>query len=186
MCELCGAPTLWPVARCRECTGRRLAFESARAAVAYSGPVKPLVAAWKEHGLRRASHLAAALVVGAVPRPSADAIAFVPPDVDRVLRRGTHPAEQLARALADRWELPLSPLLRRRTGATRARQAALSRERRLQNVRNAFVADRAPARVVLVDDVYTTGATVASAAAALRRAGAGEIEVVTFARTVRG
>lgn len=154
--------------------------------MAYAGPVRPLVAAWKEHGLRRASHLAAELVVGAVPRPSAAAIAYVPPDLDRLLRRGSHPAQELARALSARWQLELMPLLRRRKEATRTRQAGLSRDRRAQNVRNAFVASTAPSSVVLVDDVYTTGATVAAAATALRRAGATRIEVVTFARTVRG
>jgi predicted amidophosphoribosyltransferase len=185
-CDLCGAPTLWPVARCRECSGRKLAFTTARAAVAYTGPVRPLVAAWKERGLRRAAHLAAELVIGNVSRPSVEAIAYVPSDPDRVLRRGAHPAEQLARALSTRWELELVRVLERRRGATRTRQAGLSRELRMQNVRNAFVArGTLPLSLALVDDVYTTGATVGAAAAALRRAGVDRIEVVTFARTVR-
>jgi predicted amidophosphoribosyltransferase len=66
------------------------------------------------------------------------------------------------------------------------RQASLARDERLRNARGAFVAVAAPARhVVLVDDVYTTGATVAAAASALRRAGTETVEVVTFARTTR-
>ena len=48
LCARCGAPTAWPVARCLECAGRRLAFASARAAVAYEGPARPLVAGWKD------------------------------------------------------------------------------------------------------------------------------------------
>jgi predicted amidophosphoribosyltransferase len=53
-------------------------------------------------------------------------------------------------------------------------------------VRQAFAASgTAPDRVVLVDDVYTTGATATAAAAALRQAGASRVEVVTFARAVR-
>jgi hypothetical protein len=58
-CERCGAPTAWPVRRCRECSGRRLAFASARAAVAYESSVPAVVAAWKERGLRRLAELAA-------------------------------------------------------------------------------------------------------------------------------
>ena len=53
-------------------------------------------------------------------------------------------------------------------------------------MRGAFLATRSPPAVVLVDDVYTTGATANAAASALRRAGARRVEVVTFARAVRG
>src|SRR5207249_373389 len=80
LCARCGAPTAWPVARCGECTGRRLAFTQARAAVAYDDAVRTLVAAWKERGLRRLASLAAELVTETVPRPSVSAVAFVPPD----------------------------------------------------------------------------------------------------------
>jgi predicted amidophosphoribosyltransferase len=56
---------------------------------------------------------------------------------------------------------------------------------RRHNVAGAFVATGAPEHVVLVDDVYTSGATVHAAATALRRAGAREVDVVTFARAIR-
>jgi predicted amidophosphoribosyltransferase len=145
------------------------------------------VRAWKEHGLRRAAPWAADLVALRVPRPAADVIAYIPPDPARTLRRGRHPAEQLAVELARRWELPVEPLLVRTARGAGSRQAVLSRGDRLTNVRGVFVAPTACAgrRVVLVDDVYTTGATAAAAASELRRAGAASIEVVTFARTVR-
>jgi predicted amidophosphoribosyltransferase len=174
------------VARCRECSGRRLAFASARAAVLYSGPARPLVAAWKEHGLRRAAALAAELVVDALPPPAADVITYIPPDPDRLLRRGHHPARELARLLGGAWALDHATLLCVPTGSPRRRQAGLTRLDRLNNTRTAFRATaRSPGRVLLVDDVYTTGATVAAGAAALRRAGASVVEVVTFARTPR-
>src|SRR4051794_17104658 len=62
LCERCGAPTAWPVRRCAECAGRRVAFASARAAVAYDERVRRVVAGWKEHGLRRLAATAADVV----------------------------------------------------------------------------------------------------------------------------
>ena len=184
LCARCGAPTAWPVERCRECTGRRLAFASARAAVEYDAAVKALVSAWKERGLRRLAEVAAALVEETVPRPEAAALAFIPPDGDRSVKRGHHPAERLARELGKRWGLPVVPLLARTR--TLPAQRGLSLLERRRNVRNAFRATRKPpSTVVLVDDVYTTGSTVGAAASALRKAGARRVSVVTFARAVR-
>jgi predicted amidophosphoribosyltransferase len=186
LCDRCGAPTVWPVARCRECTGRRLGFVSARAAVAYTGAARAVMAAWKEHGLRRAGQMAAGLVTAQVARPAADVITYIPADQDRLLRRGHHPAELLGGLLAQAWHLDAAELLRRTDGTSGGRQTGLSRPDRLRNARGAFVAlTRVPPRVLLVDDVYTTGATAAAAATALRHAGARRVEVVTFARTVR-
>ena len=184
-CARCGAPTAWPVERCSECSGRRLAFDSARAAVPYAAPARALVRAWKEHGLRRVATLAAELVSERVPRPAADVITYIPPDGDRSLKRGHQPARALADALGEQWALPVASLLVRVRPV--ARQTGLSRTERRRNVRGAFRAARAavPACIVLVDDVYTTGATADAAAKALRRAGAVRVDVVTFARALR-
>ena len=130
--------------------------------------------------------MAAELVVERVEAPAADVITYIPPDPARLLVRGHHPAEQLARELADRWCLEPVPLLVRRGCRATRRQTGLPRAERLQNARGAFVAvAEAPKHVLLVDDVYTTGATVSAAASALRKVGAREVDVVTFARTVR-
>ena len=59
MCARCGAPTAWAVSRCSECAGRRISFATARAAVAYDRHTRPLVAAWKERGLRCLTGIAA-------------------------------------------------------------------------------------------------------------------------------
>jgi len=184
-CARCGAPTAWPVGRCAECSGRTLAFDSALAAAPYTAPARALVRAWKERGLRRVATLAAELVVERVPRPAADVITYIPADDDRSVKRGHHPARALAEALGERWGLPVASLLGRARPV--ARQTGLSRTSRRRNVRGAFRAGSAPVPpcVVLVDDVYTTGATADAAASALRRAGAARVEVVTFARALR-
>jgi len=183
LCARCGAPTAWPVARCRECAGRRLAFASARAALPYDEDVRPLVRAWQEQGQRGLAEDAAAIVAEHVLRPAAALVTFVPPDPARRLRRGYHPAQRLAQALARRWELPCEPRLTR-AGPSR-RQRGLSLAERRRNVRAAFRSAPARGTVVLVDDVYTSGATANAAAATLRAAGAGRVEVVTFARAIR-
>ena len=184
LCDRCGAPTAWPVSRCRECSGRRLAFAHARAAVAYEGAVRALVAAWKERGLRGLAAVAAGLVAEVVRPPDATAITFAPPDGERAARRGHHPPARLAAQLAGVWELPVERLLTRTREVQRQRGLSLAARRR--NVSGAFApVGRSPPTVVLIDDVYTTGATVHAAASALRRGGARWVAVVTFARAVR-
>ncbi|MEX2464324.1 MAG: hypothetical protein WD428_00455, partial [Gaiellaceae bacterium] len=112
------------------------------------------------------------------------ALTFVPGDRERTLWRGANTAEALADSLGPLWEMPVLPLLER-AGRT-PRQRGLARGARRANVRKAFsAATAAPAGVAVIDDVYTTGATVSAAATELRRAGAREIHVVTFARAVR-
>jgi ComF family protein len=156
----------------------------ARAAVAYDGPVRQVVAAWKERGLRRLARWAAAIMAEAVSRPDVSCLVHIPGDSDRRLQRGHHAAERLARELAAAWGLPFEPLLGRPPGSRR--QRGLSRPERRRNVTDAFSTTApVPAQVCLVDDVYTTGATVNAAASTLRKAGARRVEVVTFARAIR-
>lgn len=184
-CSFCGAPTVWPVERCRECAGRRLAFASARGAVAYSGPARAFVRGWKEHGLRRLAPVAADLVAAVFDPVTADVITYIPPDPARQLRRAEHPARALARELGRRWGVPFAATLRRTRGSTR--QASLPIAERRRNVAGAFAAVGAvPAHVLLVDDVYTTGATAGEAARALLRGGARRVDVLAFARAIRG
>ena len=150
----------------------------------YAGPARALVHAWKERGVRRASGLAAELILSHAEAPTVDAVTAVPADGERLLRRGHHPAERLARELARRWDLPASRLLVRTRASSR--QTGLRLVERRRNVVGAFAAKGVvPERVLLVDDVYTTGATVSAAADALLAGGARTVRVLTFARTVR-
>lgn len=188
-CLRCGAPGAWPVRACAECSGRRLDFTSARAAVVYAGLTRSLVRAWKEHGRRDLTTVIAEIMLAQLARPPTDAVlTAVPADGERRLRRGHVPPASLARALARGWSVQHADLvLRGQTRACGARNAGLSRVERERNVRGLFVAEAVPRDgcVVLVDDVYTTGATAAACARALRRGGAGVVHVVTFARSVR-
>jgi predicted amidophosphoribosyltransferase len=139
---------------------------------------------WKDRALRLLTPLAAELVVARLERPAADVITYIPPDPVRQLRRTEHPAQALAGELARRWAIPPGAALRR-TRATE-QQASLTLAGRRGNLRDAFdVHGAARGRVLLIDDVYTSGSTVHAAASALRRAGAARVDVVTFARAIR-
>ena len=87
LCERCGTPTAWPVRRCRDCAGRRLAFASARGAVHYDDAVRAFIAGWKERALRRLAVAAVSVVIEVVPSPAVEVVTFVPPDPDRGLER---------------------------------------------------------------------------------------------------
>ena len=183
-CERCGAPGSWPVRRCAECSGRRLAFASVRAALVYEDGARAFVSSWKERGRRDLTAIAADLVVAAVPRPAGDVISFVPGDRDRGLARGHIPAAALASELSVAWSIPLAALLTRQGNVRRQRD--LPRAERRSNVARAFSArGTSPGRVCLVDDVYTTGSTATACATALRRTGAGRVDVICLARAVR-
>src|SRR6266550_6186727 len=182
LCARCGAPTAWPVERCRECAGRRLGFASARAAVGYDAAARRLVHAWKERGLRRLAAEAAQLVAERLPPPEVEALTFVPAERWRRLERGHNPAERLALELAAHWELPCLSLLERTRGGRQRGSSATER----RTVRGAFRArSAAPRTVAVIDDVYTTGATAAAVASALRAAGARRVEAIAFARALR-
>ena len=145
--------------------------------------MRSFVAAWKERELRRLAAAAVTVVLEVVPTAAAEAVTFVPPDPDRGLKRGHHPPRNLAAALAREWGVPLVSAVRRRAAK---RQRGLSRAERRRNVAGVFAArGEVPPSLVLVDDVFTSGATANAAASALRKAGARRVEVVTFARVVR-
>ncbi len=150
----------------------------------YDASARTLVRVWKEHGRRRLAAEAAGLVAEVVARPEVDALTFVPGDPERALERGRIAPAALAEALGAAWDLPAGELLERTRSLKRQRGLGLAERRR--NVRGSVVASgEVPRRVCVIDDVYTSGATLNECASALRRAGARHVEVMTLARAVR-
>jgi predicted amidophosphoribosyltransferase len=179
---------------CRECAGRDLAFVAASAAFCYDGPARALVTACKFRALRsltddmagRAAPAFAAALTGA----GGDVVVTsVPAHRGHQLDRGFDLAEGFARRLARDAGLTYAPLLRRvRHGA---RQSGLDRASRAANVHRAFAlreenfgVRKKLKRVIIVDDVYTTGETLNQCAEALAQANPDPL-AFTFARTVR-
>ncbi|MGE0080717.1 MAG: ComF family protein [Thiohalomonadaceae bacterium] len=185
-CERCGEPL--PVAGvCGHCLREPPPFDRTRAAFRYASPLSELVLRLKFQG---ALHLALLLgellagrLVAADPRP--DLIVPVPLHPARLASRGYNQALELGRPLARALGVPLAHDLCRRVRDTAA-QSSLDPEGRRRNVRGAFaVYGPVPARVAILDDVITTGATLAELARVLRRAGARHVEAWALARTGR-
>jgi ComF family protein len=182
-CEKCGKPERLPVPRCGDCREREVAFDRARAAASYEGPAREALKAFKLGGERRiARTLARWMVPAALSLGGAGVVTWVPSTRRSDAARGFTPAEELARPLARALGVPARRLLTK-TRETKD-QAALSRRERRDNQRDAFAVNaRPPERVLLVDDIMTTGATADSCAAALKAGGARRVCVITFART---
>lgn len=198
-CDRCGQPEPH-FGPCRLCAEWPAALKTARSAVWLVEEAQQAVYALKYGGLSRIADDLALVMAPLRPRPDeATALIPIPLAPKRLRQRGYNQSELLARALARRWRIPvlLDLLIRTRETPT---QTALTPGTRLANVAGAFGvwrvacgADRqAPAphaarltphvTYVLIDDVFTTGATLAEAARALAQAGATTIHAVTFAR----
>jgi predicted amidophosphoribosyltransferase len=153
---------------------------------AYEGVARELVARVKYWRTRAtvpwlATHMAR-LVVAAGADIDVGVATWAPTTTRRRHARGFDHAEILARAIARELGLRARPTLRRRPGPPQTGRPAVARRAGPQfDARHGVV----PARVLLIDDVATTGATIAAAADALRRAGASSVVAVTAARTPR-
>lgn len=122
-------------------------------------------------------------LTGRMPGPGPDRVIPVPLHPQRLRARGFNPAGGIARILARERKARCAPAALRRVRATRS-QTGLGRGERARNLRNAFRAlAPVPARIWLVDDVVTTGATLEAAARALRQAGARSVVGLCAART---
>ena len=190
VCDGCGAPFEFdPGARCAACLGKPRAFDAARAACLYDevsrDPIlklkhadrldlAPLFARWLSRAAR-------ALI------DEADAIAPVPLHPGRLLSRRYNQAAEIARPLSKLTGLRYLPdaLVRRRATETQGGKSGSGRRR---NVAGAFEVPPARARqvagkrILLIDDVMTTGATAAGCARALKAAGAVRVDVAVVAR----
>jgi len=195
LCSVCGIPFNTEEGidhRCGACLSHHPAYTAARAAFVFTGPAQELIHRFKyghkTHLDKPLALLTARSLENFIGKIEADLVIPVPLHKKRLRWRGYNQAVLLASVLAKKWEIPLT-----RDGMSRIRwtepQINLSGDERRHNIKGAFAITKpgliTGKRVMLVDDVITTGSTVVECAKTLKKGGAAEVFVIAVARTVQ-
>ena len=180
-CPRCGAPFGYLV--CTECWSREWAFEAAVAAGSLEAPLARAIVLHKDAGERRLASVLGTLLADEVAElwPEwGECVAYVPATATALRRRGFDHGRAIAEVVALQLGVPVTHALKRSAARD---QRALDRVQRAANAAGTFFSEGEVAgRVVLCDDVFTTGATLDAAAAVLLRAGAESVRVAAVAR----
>ncbi len=193
LCAHCGRPQPQPVDFCSGCrSGGRDVFALVRVAALYSDPLRGAIHALKYEGQPELAPLLARYLIAVAQQPpwleilpTIDGVIPVPLHAQRLAERGYNQSALLAEALAEGMGLKLVESWLRRERQTRS-QVGLNGAERRQNVAGAFRADPVVAgkRLLVVDDVFTTGTTLTECAQSLRQAGAAAVYGLTLATPV--
>jgi len=185
-CRICGVMVVSKHATiCEECLETRPAFSKVRYYGIYEGTLREAIHLLKFGGIKRLAKPLAVLAAG-VCAHNVDAVVPVPLSKTGLIRRGFNQTAELGRHIASLLKIDMMPDALRKTVETLPQTEVSGRER-LTNVRGAFAASGqlAGMRVLLVDDVITTGATVRECSKVLLKAGAAGVTVVAPARSIR-
>jgi ComF family protein len=174
--------------RCALCRMGLRGFDAVYSYGFYEGTLRQLVHLFKYGGVRPLARPFGRFMIQALPRDASfDVIVPMPLHWFKQWQRGFNQADLLAREIGKKWGVPVRNLIRRRRATSP--QAGLTNAKRRANVRGAFrIARGKPLqgmRVLLVDDVVTTGATASACARVLKRAGAAHVALLALARTDR-
>jgi ComF family protein len=198
-CPCCGAPFRSPIAltyspeyRCGACRTKPPPFDHARAIGRYEGPLRQAIHLLKYRGKLRLQQPLLQLTLehfdANFPGTTYDVIIPVPLHRERLMQREFNQAAVIARGLARHLNVPMLERLLVRVRSTRP-QVELSGSERRQNVKQAFAVTNAAGledrRVLVVDDVFTTGATLGEVARTLKAVGATQVDVFALARVLQ-
>jgi len=189
VCRKCGTPC--ESYTCEQCRDREYAFECARSAGVFDGVLRDAIHALKYRNLVVVADPLAEILVKAFPGTgfagTVDVVVPIPIHHSRMVDRGFNQSEELACRFARRIPLPVEPSVLRKCRKTK-HQVDLPIDLRATNVQGSFVV-RHPEkirgkRVLLIDDVFTTGSTLDEAARVLLAAGASAVRAYTLAKSL--
>lgn len=190
ICDHCGSPLNYPEAYCDVCADRNLSFKFMRSAYIYTGGVRIMIKNLKYGGKRYLADVLADEVYNLYVKTgyNADIAVYVPMTKERERKRGYNQSRELAKAFCSLSGLTLADgAIIKKDGVQS--QVGLTRNARLKNLEGSFkVLDKAifkGKRVIIIDDVTTTGSTAETLSAELTRIGAREAVVFTVAVTKR-
>lgn len=178
MCVICRLPVQSTEALCKSC---HASYSRAWCVAAHEGSIRRLISDFKFERVKAAGQLLGSLLADATPELPADVtIVPVPTVAQHIRQRGYDHCALIARSFADAKKVQYAEVLSRQSSAT---QRGAGRRDRLTQAKNAFaVARPVTGTVVLVDDVFTTGATLRYAAEKVREAGASDVWIAIVSR----
>jgi competence protein ComFC len=192
VCQICGSPRdkYFNSGVCSDCRKQKPVYQMARSAAIYSGVMKNAIHHYKFNGVKRLSSPLSELLVRSVkssgiPLQQVDQVIPVPLSAKREAKRGFNQAYELANGISKAFNINIDNSSLKKIKDVRP-QFELKRSERFENIKGAFKASKIMEGkgILLVDDIFTTGATACEASRALIDAGARYIYVVTLARAI--
>ena len=186
-CQKCGAKTYQDCADCKECQDKKLHYMTARASVVYNSVARNLVLRLKAGGEKYLADYLADIMMITYKKLNMDFdfIAAVPLSEKTLKKRGFNQSDLLAKSLSEKTGVTYLPNLIEKVNET-SLQVGKSREERFENIKGAFSVKNPSSvekkRILLVDDVLTTTATVSEIAGTLKSAGVKSVTAIAFAR----
>jgi ComF family protein len=187
-CDICGKPIISELARCMRCRNTEVSFDAAYPLYSYTGMARRLLIAYKARKRRSLAGFLAMRLASEIPVRFPDhTIVPVPPRPGKLRKEGWDQVELLASILEQRWSLPVNRILVRKKGGDE--QKTLDKEGRRTNVAGRYAllpgknspVNSVPVKVLLLDDIMTTGATLSECAAVLKAYGSTHVCAIIVA-----
>jgi ComF family protein len=191
ICRICGKPEdkYFSGELCEDCCREKPPFELARSSALYDGVLKEAIHEFKFNGKKGLKVIFGKLLNdylqrGDIPMGNIDVIMAVPLSKMHERERGYNQAALIAEDVAAAFNIYYDPNSLRKIKNVKP-QFKLNREERIENIKGVFVSGRVPGRrILLIDDIYTTGATVSECSRVLKIAGAQKVYILTLARAI--